>query len=88
VLQCFCVRLNSAPFLILIKNQLDALISQICFRKITPHVSDTISVHQQECSTLHTAIGIGYTGYADYLLAGSGWNSSSYLILLASTVPT
>jgi len=40
------------------------------------------SVHHQESSTVHTAIGICHTGYADCLLAGSGWSSS--LIPLAS----
>jgi hypothetical protein len=39
------------------------------------HVSDSFSVHRQESSTVHTAIGICHTGYADCLLAGSGWNS-------------
>ena len=31
--------------------------------------------------TVHTAIGICHTGFADSLLAGSGWNGSSILIL-------
>jgi len=30
---------------------------------------DSFSVHQQEFSTVHTAIGICHTGYADSLLA-------------------
>jgi hypothetical protein len=37
----------------------------------TLHVSDSFSVHQQESSTVHTAI---HAGYADCLLARSGWN--------------
>jgi hypothetical protein len=37
----------------------------------TPHVSNRFSVHHQESSTVHTAIGICHTGYADCLLAGS-----------------
>ena len=31
------------------------------------HVSDSFSVHHKESSTVHTAIGIGHTGYADCL---------------------
>ena len=34
----------------------------------TIHVSDSISVHHQESSTVHTVIGIGHTGYDDCLL--------------------
>ena len=45
------------------------------------HVSDRFSVHHQESSTIYTTIGICHTGYADCLLAGSGWNN---LIRLAS----
>ena len=48
------------------------------FWNTTLHVSDTFSAHQQESSTVHTAI---HTGYADCLLAGSG----SILIPLASS---
>jgi len=33
-----------------------------------------LSVHHQESSTVYIAIGICHTGYADCLLAGSGWN--------------
>ena len=47
--------------------------SQIYFRNRTPHVLDSISVHQQEFSTVHAAIGTGHTGYADRLLARSSW---------------
>ena len=59
----------------------DALISQTYFWNKNLHVSDRSSVHHQESSTVHTTIGICYTGYADCLLAGSEWN---ILILLAS----
>ena len=45
----------------------------------TLHVSDRFSVHHQESSTAYTATGICHTGFADCLLAGSGW--SSILIL-------
>jgi len=48
------------------------------------HVSDSICAHHHESSTVHTAISICDTGYANCLLAGSGWNSS-ILILLASS---
>jgi len=57
---------------VLIINQREALISQIYFWNRTLHVSDSISVHHQESSTVHTATGVGHTGYADCLLAGSG----------------
>jgi len=40
----------------------------------TLHVSNSFSVYHQESSTVYTAIGICHTGYADCLLAGSGWN--------------
>jgi len=43
---------------------------------------DSFSVRHQESSTVHTATGICHTGYADCLLAGSGWN---ILIPLASS---
>ena len=35
---------------------------------MTLHVSDSISVHHQESSTVHTTIHIGHTGHADCLL--------------------
>jgi len=38
---------------------------------MTLHVSDSISVHYQESSTVHTAMGIGHTDFDDCLLAGS-----------------
>jgi hypothetical protein len=57
------------------KNQRDALISQIYFWNRILHVSDGFIVHHQESSTVHTATGICHTGYADCLLAGSGWSS-------------
>ena len=37
----------------------------------TLRVSDSISVHHQESSTVCTAIGVGHTGYAECLLGGS-----------------
>ena len=49
----------------------------------TLHVSDRFTVHHQESSTVHTAIGICHTVYADCLLARSGWNCSFILISLA-----
>ena len=54
------------------QNQRDALISQIYSWNRTLHVSDSFSVHHQESSTVHTAIGTCHTGYADCLLVGSG----------------
>jgi len=41
------------------------------FLSKTLRVSHSISVHQQESSTVHTSIGIYHTGFADCLLAGS-----------------
>jgi hypothetical protein len=37
----------------------------------TLHVSERVTVHHQESSTVYTAIGICHTGYADWLLARS-----------------
>jgi len=48
--------------------------SQIYFWDRTLHVSDSSSVHHQESSTVHTAIGICHTGCADCLLASSQHN--------------
>ena len=36
-------------------------------------VSDRFTVHHQESTTVYTAIGVCHTGYADCLLARSGW---------------
>ena len=44
------------------------------FLNVTLHVSDRFSVHHQESSTVYTKIDICHTGYAECLLAGSGWN--------------
>ena len=38
------------------------------------HVSDRLTVHHQESSTVYTAIGICHAGYVDGLLARSEWN--------------
>ena len=46
------------------QNRRDALISQIYFWNRTVHVSDSLPVHHQESSTVHTAIGICHTGFA------------------------
>ena len=61
-------------FHILIIKPMRTLISLICFWNRTLHILDSIAVHHQESITVHTAIGICHTGYADCLLAGSGWN--------------
>ena len=53
--------------------------SQIYFWNITLHVSDSISVHHPESSTLHTAI---HTGYAECLLASSQHNLYDIYIML------
>jgi hypothetical protein len=48
------------------------IISQINFCNRILHVSDRLSAHHQESSTVYTVIGICHTGYVDCLLAGSG----------------
>jgi len=57
-----------------------------CFSNLfwnrTLQVLDSFSVHHQESSTVHRVTGIGHAGFADCLLAGSGWN---ILIPLASS---
>jgi len=70
----FHIQRNMHHDIFLQLNQRDALISQIYFWNRTIHVSASIPVHHQESSTVRTAIGICHTGYADCLLAGSGWN--------------
>jgi len=62
---------------------LDALISQIYFWNETLHVLDSSSVNHQEFFIVHATVYISYR-FADSLPAGSGWNCSSVLILLAS----
>ena len=44
--------------------------SQIYFWNGTLHVLDRCPVHHHESSTVHTALDICHTGYADRLLAG------------------
>ena len=44
------------------------------FLEYDSHDSDSISVHHQESSTVHTAIGICHTGYADCLLLSTQHN--------------
>jgi len=51
----------------------------------TLHVSDKSTFHHQESSTVFTANGFCHTGYADCLLARSGWNWRSILIPLADS---
>ena len=64
------------------QNQQDALISQIYFWNRTLHVSDSFSVHHPESSTVHTAIGICHTGYADRLPASNQHNLYDIYLLL------
>ena len=51
----------------------------------TLHVSNRLTVHHQESITVYTVIRICHTGYADCLLARSGWNSCCVLISLADS---
>jgi hypothetical protein len=55
-------------FLILIIKPTRCVNSQIYFSNRTLHVSDRFSVHRQDSSTVHTAIGIYHTGFEDYLI--------------------
>ena len=41
---------------------------------VVVHVSESLSIHHQECKTVHTASGLCQTDYADCLLAGTRWN--------------
>ena len=50
---------------------------------MTAHVSDSISVHHQESSTVHTAIGICHTGYADCLLTSITCVTYTYCVYSA-----
>ena len=60
------------------QNQRDARISWIYFWNRTLHVSDKSSVHHQESSTVHTAISICHTGFADCLLVESVYSIHSW----------
>jgi len=62
------------------------LISQIYFWSRTQHVLDSISVHYQESSSVHTAIGKCHTGYADCLLASSQHNLYDIYLLLCTVL--
>jgi len=52
---CVCLDCHVTSY-ILIKNQLDELISQIYFWNKILHVSDSSSVHHQQFFTVHTAM--------------------------------
>jgi hypothetical protein len=69
-------------FLILRIKSTRCTISQTYFWNRPLHISDSFSVHHQESSTVHTAVGVCHTGFPDCLLAGSG---CSVLIPLASS---
>ena len=63
-------------------NQMHQCIKFILFWNDTLHVSDGLSVHHQESSTVYIAIGICHTGYADCLLASSQHNLYDIYLLL------
>ena len=63
----------SLYILILKTNKMQHFSNLFLFR--TLNYSDRFTVHNQESSTVHTAIGICHTDYADCLLARSGWNT-------------
>ena len=65
ILNVFDIQRTVHHDIFLQQNQRDALVSEIYFWNRTLHVSDSLSVHHQESSTVHTAIGICHTRYAD-----------------------
>jgi hypothetical protein len=56
------------------RSQLGFVAYLLNYPRRTPHVSDIFSVHHQESSTVHTAIGVYHTGYADCFIASSQHN--------------
>jgi hypothetical protein len=69
---CYLSVVNT-NILLIIKQTRCANFSNLFWNR-TLHVSDSFSVHHQESSTVHTAIGICHTGYADCLLTSSQRN--------------
>jgi len=63
-------------------NEMHQFLKFVLFCSNTLHVSDGLTLHQQESKTVHTASGICQTDSADCLLAGTRWNIS---FLLASS---
>ena len=68
----FFSKFDSWLILIVKTNEMHYFSNLFCYR--TLHVSDRFTVHHQESSTVYTATGICHIGYADCLLARSGWN--------------
>jgi len=81
-LNCFLKSTEADLGILIIKPMRCTNISNLFWNR-TLHVSDNISVHRQESSTVHTAIGIGHTCYADCLLASSQHNM---YVLLCVTI--
>ena len=65
----YAIPARGAELAILIIKPTRCTNSQIYFWNRTLHVLDRFSVHHQESSTVHTAIGICHTGFADCLLS-------------------
>jgi len=68
---------------LLLNNQPDALIIHIYCYKTQP-VSGILSAHQQEFSTVHSALLSFIQVFNDRFQAESGWNCSSILTLLGN----
>ena len=68
-LQVWVVQPEIDPLILIKKKPTRCTNFSNLFWNRTLHVSDSFSVHHQESSTVHTAIGICHTDYADCLLA-------------------
>jgi hypothetical protein len=60
-------------------NKIHQVLKFISCCSTTLHVSESLSVHHQECKTVHTASGSCQKDYSDCLLSGTRWNISSPL---------
>jgi hypothetical protein len=58
-------------------NEMHQFLKFILFCSSTLHVSDGLSLHHQQCKTVHTASGVCQTDSAACLLAGTRWNRFS-----------
>jgi hypothetical protein len=55
-------------------NEMHQFLKFILFCCSTIHVSDSLSIYNQESKTVHTASGLCQTDSAECLLAGKRWN--------------
>ena len=68
-------------YILIIKQMRCTNFSSLFLEQIL-YVSDSFSVHHQESTTVHTAIGLCHTGYADCFLASSQHNLYDIYLLL------